>query len=106
MAATIGVTELHGIAVPEGGYAHESSSESSRKTVATKDNLGVTVFLDKMAHAEEQISVKGVGDVDFSIVAASNVASGAVQILSATATHELGKRAEFEITARKLVNDV
>ena len=105
MAATIGVSELHGITVPEGGFAHESSIEGTRKVVATKDNNGVTVHLDAMAHEESKISVKGVGAADFSLAAAGNVAAGAVQILSVTATHELGKRAEFEIEARKATND-
>jgi hypothetical protein len=105
MASHIGVNDLHGISVPEGGYAHESSIKKARPIVETKDDQGVTRFMDQMPHEEQTISVKGTGDADLSIVAAGNVAAGSIQIISATASHELGKRPEFEIEARKFVND-
>jgi hypothetical protein len=105
MASHIGVNNLHGVTPPTGGYAHESTLKKSRPIVETKDDQGDTVYLDQMPHEEQMINVKGTGDADLSIVAASNVAAGALQIVSATASHDEGKRPGFEIEARKFVND-
>ena len=105
MASHIGVNNLQGITPPDGGFAQESSIKKSRPIVETKDDQGNTVFMDQMPHEEQTVSVKGTGDADLSIVAASSAAAGTLQITGATASHELGKRPEWEVEARKMVND-
>jgi len=105
MGGSIGVTNLNGLAVPSGGFAHESSVKKKRPIVMTENAAGVTVFMDQMPHEEHAVSIKGTGVADLSIAAASNVAAGTVQITSVEASHELGKRPEFSIEGRKFVND-
>lgn len=105
MANHIGVNDLRGLTVPDGGFAHTSSKSAKRPIVQTKNNQGVTVFLDKMPHEIQDLNVKGTGDADFSIAVATNVAAGTVQVTGVKHTHDLGKRPEFEIAARKGVND-
>ena len=51
--------------VPEGGYAHESSSDGAVEIVATKNDQGVTVFADPKPFIKKTIRVKGVGTANF-----------------------------------------
>lgn len=106
MASHIGVTGLPaGITLPSGAYAHSNSKQSKRKIVKTPNNLGVTVYLDQMPYTEEAIDVKGTGAADLTLVVAGNKAAGTLQVLKAKTTHELGKRPEFEYSARRFSND-
>lgn len=105
MANHIGVNDLRGLAVPSGGFAHESSKKATRPIVETKNDQGVTIFLDQMPHEEQKVAIKGTGAADFSILAASNVASGTVQVTDVEHEHTLGKRPTFSIEGRKFVND-
>lgn len=97
MAAHIGVTNDPAlIAPPAGGYAHESTTDTTCEVVQTKDNQGVTVFLDKRNHTKSTVTVKGTGVASFAIVTSGKINVGALKVSSAKGSHELGKRAEFE----------
>jgi hypothetical protein len=105
MINTIGVNTLYGLTPPAGGFAHNSSRSSKRPVVQTKNDQGVTVFMDKMPHQLQDLSIKGTGSADLALAVATNVAAGVVQVTGVKYMHELGKRPEFEVSAREGVND-
>lgn len=107
MGAHIGVSNTPAlIAPPSGGFAHESTKDSSVEVVNTKNNLGVTVYMDQRGHKKSQVTVKGVGVASFAIVTAGSFAPDTVKVLSSKGMHELGKRAEFEYSGVMYENGV
>lgn len=94
------------IAAPTGGHVHEEVIDDKCEIVTTPNNLGVTVFADFRGHKKEDISVKGVGSVNFALVVAGTISPGTIKIMSAKLGNELGKRKTFEYGAIRYVNGV
>lgn len=106
MSSHIGVIGLPaGITLPVGAYAHTETKANKRKTVKTPNNLGVTTYFDQMPYNEGAVDVKGTGAADLTLVVAGRKTAGTLQVLKAKTTHDLGKRPEFDYSARVLTND-
>ena len=96
MPAHVGIQSLFGLVAPQGGYAHETSSEESAEVVTTKNDQGVTVYADPKPFTKRSVTMKGVGIADFALVASGGFQPGELKILSAKGMEENEKRAEFE----------
>jgi hypothetical protein len=93
------------IAAPSGGHVHEESIDEKCEIVTTPNNFGVTVFADFRGFKKADISVKGVGLPNFALIVAGEIAPGAIKIMSAKLSSELGKRPMFEYSAVRYTNN-
>lgn len=105
MPAHLGVNDLDGLVAPEGGYAHERTTEDTRRIVPLQDDQGTTIKLDPFPFQESQVSIRGIGSPDLTLAAASTASPGDIQILEVVADQKVGEREGFEIKARKYTND-
>lgn len=105
MADHVGITNKFGLTTPTGGYAHSTSRKSTREIGYVKNESGVTVEVFKQPFQKRDISMRGEGSPDFSLVTAGVVASGTLKIHQMKEDQTNKGVPSFEITAEAYNND-
>lgn len=101
MAATFGVTQLHGLTVPAGGYAQETSSEDSVETATVRNASGVTVKVVPKKVVTSTYTLKGKGGAALAAVTAGAMTGGSMKVVSVKNSESNDDFADFEITGKK-----
>lgn len=101
MATTAHVTNTFGATAPAGGYANESSRESSVQKYHVLDASGKKVRLRTGKHVVTEVSLLGKGAADYSVVAAGAFTGGAFKATSADTTeHNSGEYCDFNLSGK------
>ena len=98
MAATFGVTNLHGLA-PASGHAQEASADASIEVATLRNALGVTVVAEPKKMITRTITLSGKGTPDFTDVAAGAITINTSFITSVKVTESNDDFPTFEIQA-------
>ena len=104
MAATFGVNQLHGLTVPSGGYAQETSSEDSVEVATVRNASGVTVKAVPKKVVTSTYTLKGKGGAALTAVTAGAMTAGTMKIVSVKNSESNDDFADFEITGKKYSN--
>lgn len=98
MPAVFGVINLYGQA-PVGGFAQESSKDSSIEIATIQNTLGVVVVAKAKKLITKSITVSGKGTVDFATVITGAITLGTAFISSVKVTESQDDFPAFEIQA-------
>jgi hypothetical protein len=104
MPAHVGITNKFGLTSPTGAFAHETRKKGAVEFVYTKNESGVTVEVDGLPYTKHDITMRGTGNADFSIVIAGTTAPGALKILSVKEDQANKGKPSFEVSAESYVN--
>lgn len=100
MAVHYGVTNLDGHTAPAIGAIQQRESES---TVGTEDEPGAdgeSKFFVPHKYSRKEVSVRGVGDAELSLVTVGTITAGTGKVISAKQQEFAGSLPKFE---RRLV---
>lgn len=105
MSAHVGITNKFGLTTPTGAFAHETRKKSSREFVYVKNESGVTVDVDKLPYNKHDITMRGTGSADFSVLVTGTTAPGVLKILQVKEDQANKGKPTFEISAESYEND-
>lgn len=101
MAVTAHVTDTFGATAPIGGFANESSSESSVEKYQVLDASGKKVRLRTGKHIVSDVTLSGKGGADYSAVTAGAFSAGVFKAVSAETTeYNTGEYCDFTISGK------